>query len=284
MKKTIAYLIIILLVAYGCLSVLSADKEYAAEKLFYQANRINQKIALNPDVAPPQMLAQVEAKLESIIKGYPKTNVAKVAYLAKAEFYLLHKKYSQALSVVDEIHKVYAQDAGLLSTSQFVRGNIYEKKGDWPSALKEYNQLRESAKDSFLARQMPLYIGDYYRRNGKEEAAQQAYAEAAVFYAKLEQDHRKTPLGYEASGYLVQTYLNMKRYAEAGATIENTLNNYPAEATFGQYYPLVEFIFVKQLKEPQRAVAIFTQIKAQTGNKVFKKILENKIQSLQSSK
>ena len=87
MKKIIVILIAILVVAYIGLYAVSRDREHAAEKLYFKATKSYGKIRENPEVAPPAMLLSVRARLDEIIRRYPKTNVAKQARLNMAELY-----------------------------------------------------------------------------------------------------------------------------------------------------------------------------------------------------
>ena len=175
MKKTLLILISVLIVVYIVLSVLGADKEYAAERLLYQAAKSYEKIAVNPDVVPPAMFAAIEKRFQRIPERYPKTNAAKAARIALAEFYAFNKKYDKSIDVLNAIINSSAQDPVLLSRAHFLKGNVYERRHQADKAVAEYEILRDKHKETLLGFQAPLYIGDCYSKNGKGAEAAKAY-------------------------------------------------------------------------------------------------------------
>ena len=282
MKKTIFLLISVLIIVYIILSILSLGGEYAAEKLLHRAVKINERIAANPDVVPPALFMAVERNLEGIIKRFPNTKTAKAARLALAEFYVTHKKFDGALLVLDGIINSNVEDRVMLSKAHFLKGNVYEKQNQWSKALVEYKTLRDEYKETSLGLQAPIYIGNYYRSNGRDAEAAKTYNEAVIFYEKLERQNRGKTLGYLASNFLMQSYVNLRKYEEAGKVIENAIDNYPSKLTYLQHAPNVETIFVKILKNPQKAIKIYEKIKEKTDDDKFKEFLEKKINALSS--
>jgi len=287
MKKIILTLIIILIAVYAAFSLLGIGGEYAAEKLFYRAMKANEKIVINPDVAPPKLLASVENNLQKILKKYPDSNTAKGARMALSEFYLYRKKYDEAFSILNAVIdtedvKTESKDIAMLSKAHFYKGIIYEQQNQWGNALKEYTILRDEYTATALGLQIPLYIGRYYKEKGETAEADKAYNEAARFYEELERNNRGKVLGYAASTLLGQTYMTLEQYEQAGKVVEDTINNYPADQTFAQQLPLAESIFVKMLKRPEKAVEIYKYVQEKTNNKELKEILKKKIGELES--
>lgn len=282
MKKIILALIAILIVIFAVLSVLSPDKEYAAEKLFYCAMKTNSKIAANPDVAPPALLASVESDLKRLIVKYPESNVAKPANWALAEFYLIHKDYGKALSAAEDILEKYKDDAATASAAQFLKGVVYEREGEWPKALVEFKTLQDKYTVTQLGLQAPLYIANYYNAKGEEAKAEDAYARARSFYEKMEREYTGKNIGYAASMLMIQTCLNSGDYERAGQAIESTLGKYPAPVTFRQLLPHVDPVFIEKLGQPERAIAIYRSITEKTKDEGAIKALQEKIDSLES--
>jgi tetratricopeptide (TPR) repeat protein len=282
MKKTILTLILILIAVYIVLSILGSRGEYAAEKLFYRAMKANEKIVVNPDVAPPKLLTSVENDLHKLLEKYPNSNTAKSARMALADFYVMRKKYDKALSTVDDIIKTAEKDASVLSKARFFKGNIYEKQDKWEKALKEYTILRDEYADTPLGVQMPLYIGKYYTAKSKEAEANKAYGEAVLFYEKLEKENKGKMIGYVALTLLRETYMAMGDYEKAGGVIENTINEYPAPLTFAQQLPYAELIFVNTLKRPEKAIEIYKSVIEKTKDKQLIEILQKKISQLEA--
>lgn len=284
MKKTISILIAVLIGVCAMLAVLGSSAEYAAEKLFYKAMKINKKIAMNPDVAPPALLASVENNLTKLLKKYPKTDMAKTARIALAEFYISNKIYDKALSTANAVLNAYDKDVTVASTAQFLKGVIYEKQNQWDKALREYTILRDKYPNTQLGIQVPLYVGRYYTGKGMDAEANAAFNEAGAFYERIERENKGNMLGYIASTLLMQAYLNLKRYDEAGRVVEETIKNYPSPTTLVQLLPYVDLIFVKTLKKPEKAIGIYKDVKERTRDAKLAKFLEKRIEKLETKK
>lgn len=284
MKKIMLVLILVLVLTGLALSILGSGGEYAAERLLYRALKNNQKILINPEVAPATMLASIENDLQGILKKYPKSETAKQAYIKLAEFYIANKKYDKAIAILNVIMELYDKNQAVLSTAQFLKGATYEKQGEWDSALREYVTLRNKFPTTQLGLQVPIYIGRYYVRRGKQAEAEEAYKEAVTFYEKLEGDNSGEMLGYAASMLLLQTYLNLKNHEEAGRVVKETIYNYPSSMALIQLLPYVELIYVKILKKPESAMEIYNYVKDKTDDAKLKKFLQKKIGELEAKK
>lgn len=248
MKKVIFILASLLISAYiFLLIIVSGDKEYKAEKLFYRAVKIIKKIEMNPDAAPPAMVLSVEKDLRTILERYQKTKIAKAAQITLTEFYVSNKNYDKAIDTLDALIGEDSQDKFVLGGAHFLKGHIYEKQNQPDKALKAYN-------------------------------------DAITLYEKIEKENRGSPIGYMASTYLLQAYTNLKKYKEAGKVIEDTINNYPSNLTYMQYLPKVEVIFVERLNSPEKAIEIFRGVKEKTADDKLIKFLENRISTLSAPK
>ncbi len=280
MRKTVYVLISILAAVYFVLSVLGSGSEYAAERIFYRAMKMSARITANPDVVPPKLLEQVESNLKRLLEKYPKAEIAKTADVTLVEFYIYNKKYGEALSKLDSIIKTYNKTPILLATAHFLKGQVYEKQDKWTKALKEYDIVRDDYTGTELGIRIPLYIAKYYAGKGRDSDARQAYNDAALFYEKLERDNSNKMLGYIASTLLIQAYMSAENYEEAGKALEETVNKYGNGRTILQLLPQTEEIFVKKLKQPERAIEIYKGVIEKTKNEKLKKFLEKKISQL----
>ncbi|MFC1631402.1 tetratricopeptide repeat protein [Candidatus Omnitrophota bacterium] len=280
MKNTVLILITILLVVAGALTWITSGAEYAAEKLFYQAMKINQEIAVNPDVAPPFMIDRVENKLKKLLERYPNTRTAKQANLSLIEFYLGNKKYEQAISAAEGTLEKYGQDRSFASRVQFLKGVAYEQQGQWPQALEEFLILRDEYTKTFLGLGIPLYIGEYYTTKGNDAQAAQAYQEAIGFYTRLENENKGQASGYAAINLLMRAHLILEQYEQAGVVLEKIISEYPKLRVFVQQIPSIEAIFIKKLNKPEKALQLYENIKVKTDNEKVIKFLDGRIEAL----
>jgi len=285
MKKTVVILISILIAVYFLLVIISANDEYAADKLFYQAMRVNEKIILNPDVAPPGMLSDVETPLQMILMRYPECDVAKDAHLSLAEFYLVHKKYNQAIAASSAIVDKYAKDEIILTTKgHFIKGSAYEKQDKWQKALAEYTILRDKYPNTPLGVSIPLYIGEYYKRDKKYAQSERAYNEAALCYEMFLRKNEDEKLGYMAVNFLMADYVELKQWEEAARVLEKAIDDYPRPHMLVQQLPKIELIFIKKLNKYDEAIGLYTKINTQIKDPKVTAFIDEKIKDLEAQK
>jgi len=284
MRDTTLILIAVLMAVAGMLALATSGADYAAEKLFYQAMKAHREIALNPDVVPPGMLSRVERNLQTILQRYPKSKTAKVAHLVLAEFYFNNKEYEQAIASLDIIIDTYSDDVPTLSKAHFLKGNSYEKQNQWDRALREYITLRDKYTNTPLALQVPLYIGSYYKGKKRYTQANQAYHEATIFYKKIERENSTKPRGYAAASLLLQAYIELGEYEQAGKTVEDIINNYPQLIVLVQQVVNIDSIFIKKLNKHEKAIELYKLIKTKTKNPELKGALDKKIEFLRGQK
>ena len=283
MKKYIYILIVILFAAYLGFFLLNSKGEYRAEKLFYSAAQIKDKIASNPDVIPPALFSSAEKKLKTICEKYPKSKLAMPSRIMLIELYTLNKEHDKAIAVLDTILDTPKQSRDVLSNAHFAKGNIYEKQEKWDDALAQYQLLRNELNDTLHGLQMPLYIGDFHSRIKKQAQANEAYDNAVVFYKKIAVEDKGKVLGYMASALLEESYMRLGKFEEAGKAAQDTLNNYASSLTYMQYLPKIDFIYVKTLNNPSKAVDIYKGIMHKTNDPKLKKQLAKRIENLNFS-
>lgn len=284
MKKTILLLVVILIGLFIVLAILGSRGEYAAEKMYYDAARVAEKIAANPDVVPPKSIDYIERKLKTLLKKFPNTEVAKTVDIKLAEFYIAFKKYDLAIAQLDAVVKKHAKNKTMLSMAYFLKGLAYERQDKWADALKQYEIVRDNYTETQVGLQVPVYIGNYYMAKGREADARQAYGEAIQFYTKLEKDNSGKPLGYMAALYVIQAYMRADNFEAAAVEVEKDIDKYYSPMTLVHLLPLVENIIVAKLNNPEKAIAIYKSILAKSKDQKLNIALEKRIKQLSEKK
>jgi len=280
MRKIVIILIVVLVLAYMGLSLVSRDKEYAAEKAFYATTKKLNEISRNPDVVTPAMYDSIEVGLEEIIKKYKETKTVPFSYIRLAEVYIADKKYDNAILTLNNFIEAGNKNVALLARAHFLKGVSYERQGQWQSALKEFHILRDKYTDTPLGIQIPAYIADHYEREKEPEKAKVAYAEAISFYTSLEERNKGTMLGYAAATMKTEIYYKIGQYEDAGKSIEYTIMNYPSEIAITQQLPYIQEIYLKALKRPDKVIELYEYIITITENEKLKTALRGQIKRL----
>lgn len=277
-RKVIFLIIAILAAVFVVLSILNIGSEYTAERLLYKTMSTYDTLPLLPHESYFGKQTFVEDNLRSIITKFPKGNSAKAAYLNLATLYMETKKYDEAISVTDEIMKKYGMDSFISSRAQFIKAVSYEKKGKWKKALEELTTLQHKYPETRFGLQVPFYVVRYYVENKKTAEANKSGEEAIAYYNEVKKEYKGKGFGYLASDLLMQTYITLKRYEEAGRALQNTFANYPVAP---QQLPYVELIFVDTLERPETAVTIYKFLLTKTKDAKLKNFLRERIKELE---
>jgi len=278
MLKTLLVTAVILVIISVTLSALGQRSEYIAEKLMYQASSKYDTIISNPDVVPPAMIKYVEGNLKKVIEKFPEGRTARLAHLKLVEVYFANKKYDEALLLTDNMLTKYSDEAVLSSKAQLTRAAVYESKGNWARAEQELVVLQERYANTPIGLRAPYYIASYYKRSGDEQQVDRVLNEAVKFYANLKEEHQGSQLGYESSSKLMETYLNLKRYEEAGKAIKGLIEEYPGSATVLKHSAYIDIIFVDKLQDPEEAIEIYQYGIEHAGNDKIRQYFQKKIE------
>lgn len=279
-RKVILLMIITLAVSFGALKVINIGSEFTAEKLLYKTLDVYKNIPFGADEQFLGMQMQVEGNLKSIISRFPGGDATKAAHLNLAGLYLEVEKYNEAISVADEILSKYKNDTHAASRAQFIKGVSYERKGKWSRALDEFKILQKNYPKTKLSLEIPLYILRHYKRGGETDQLNKRTQRVIIYYDRIISKYKGSPLGYYAGNMLVQTFMVLDRYEEAGSVLKNMIVVYPEMLAVRQL-PYVELIFVKTLKKPEEAIEIYRYIMVKTKDHKLKKFLEAKIDELE---
>lgn len=278
MLKTLFIASLILVLAAGTLSLLGQNSEYIAERLMHKATVNYSVVISNPDVVPPGMIEHTKDSLKYIIEKFPESRVAKLAHLKLIGVYFGNRQYDEMLLLTDTILKRYNDDAVLSSKAQFSKAAVYETKGEWSRAEQELKVLGDKYANTPLGLRAPYYIAAYYNKKGNQKEVERALNEALVFYGNLKEQYAGSSLGYEASTKLMETYLNLKQYEDAGEAIKELIKEYPGSSTVLKHLAYIDLIFLQRLQAPDEAIEIYQHGIEHAGNDKIREYFQKKIE------
>ncbi len=274
----------VLLAVFVVLSLFGWNSEYAAERSLHNTLEKLRAIEKNPDVAPPKVLASIEDGLKEVLRKFPGTGPARIAYPKLAEMYVKDGKYDEAIALSDEILKNEHDNIALVSKAYFFKAVCYEKKDQWDKALVELRILQGKYVNTPLGLQTPFYIANHHLRASNMDKSRKYFDEAIAFYRGLMTEHKGTALGYAASDLLVQVYIYIGEAAKAGEIVESIISEYPTGIALVNQVPYIELIFVKTLKNTDKAVELYNEMIKKSDDDRVKKYLEAAIKRIKPEK
>ena len=285
MKKLLISLSSILVGIFIILSLLDQNGEYNAEKMIWKANQKFFELAKDPNSIPDKTFLQLDKQYELIANRFPNSPLAKKAYISIARMYLVKKDYPTVRNKVQIIFKKYPKDAAIGSEATSLIGRSYELSGDWPNALRIYNDLMEKYPKTEIGLNVPLYIANYYQINKFAANAQQAYDTAIVYYKKTVSNDPNPFIQFKSLGLLANCYFFKKMWREGVTTLGELLVKYPS-GEFLSFHEIdlllktINTISVTQLKDYDLPIQIYQNFITQHPNHGLNKLLKKIITAL----
>jgi len=216
-----------------------------------------------------------------LIHNYPKNENLGQVYLAKGGIYIQQNNYNKARAEFKFIVDNFPKDANTCIQAQMAIGKSYELENNWLKALNEYQWVFENYQGHPQVLDIPLYIANYYKMQGEKELAHSSYETAAKKYQQLIDKFPQTPVASLANDYLATSYVNLERWQEACLTLEELVKmKLPAQKQVNAYLALGG-IYDEKLHHPQKAIAIYKQLKQTYPELPFVSDIDERIKKLQ---
>lgn len=255
MKKATLIFCLTLIGLYGILGCFVSKKDpYLAEKRFWKAGALAQRIVANPETTPPLLFRKARQNFQELIKDYAHNTVlVQESLLSTGGLFIHEKKFQEARDLLAQA-KLDHPNKHFHVRAQFLIGFSYEKEGDWETAVEEYHALMEKYPEHQLALQTPLYIARHDLRQDTTKGLE-SYREAAHFYRRVITKYPKgSPIGYLALSYMLTGYHEQKDWGRSFEVVREIVINYPR--VLKDYVPMIEGLS-HRLKDSERAIALF---------------------------
>lgn len=269
MKRKIFIFLFCLGLSGGCSREGSILPRYKAEKAFFKAGKLYQRILINPalsqkedynrTIAAYRKVTDFESQDEEL-KG-----LAIKARLKIAQLYLAQKDYPQ---VIDEYQKVLEksdQDPDLQASVRLSIAQIYEEMGDLQKAIKEYRDLAQSCFASSIGRRpqkellpVPLQVPRLYRRLGKR--AEDEYGWARGLYQGIVARWPQSPIALLAQNQIATSYADQGEWVKANDALDRIVKEYPQSPLLPQILYTIGNIYAERLSSPNQALFTYQRI------------------------
>ena len=156
----ISGIILIAAVYFGYSAYRSHQENQAHDKYFSSQEQSDQ--------------AQKLKQLEGLVRDYPGTQGAHLAMISIANVYYQKKEFPKAITY----YQMALEKGGFQEdTVTLIKENLayaYEEKGDYPSAVKTYNEITQG-KETFQKEEAMMSLARVYQKMGKKDEAKKTY-------------------------------------------------------------------------------------------------------------
>lgn len=289
MKRSLITFAWVLAAIYVIFSLLDSKGEYAVEQKLFAANQKFTQITKDPQSVPDQAYADLAKQYQKIIDEHSGSVLAPKAQVLLGRLYLVKKDYAVAREKFAEVFKKYPDKMELCAEAASGIGKTYESAGDWPNALKSYQELINKYTTTEIGMNAPVYIANHYAKNNMQTQAQASFNDALLHYQALESAHAGTPIELRSLKMQADCYLFQKRWAEAIDTFGKLLSRSakqkrltPQQAT--TLIKTINTLSGTQLKDYGAPVRIYKQFIAENPQHGLNAILEKTIKVFEAMK
>jgi len=267
LKRIFLIILIPLSLLAGCSRESSILPRYKAEKAFFKAGKLYQRILINPALAQKDDYNRTIEAYRKVIgfqgQGKELRDLATRARLKIAQLWLGQKDYLQAIA---EYRQVWEENTGNPNLQALVGLSIaqtYEEMGDLQTSIKEYTKLAQSylaagEKPQKELLSVPLKVPRLYRRLGKR--AEGKYGWARGLYQGIVAHQPESPLALLAQNQIALSYADQGEWKKAADALEQIVRQHPQSPLLPQVLFTAGNIYSQRLSSPERALQTYQRI------------------------
>ncbi|MBD3287226.1 tetratricopeptide repeat protein [candidate division KSB1 bacterium] len=249
---------------------------YTIEKMFYKAERAQQNILINPDIATKSDYAAAEEAYRDIIIefGYkanrPKEvrNYVRQSWMAIGKLCRLQQEHAKAIEVYQEIIKKASGDKELCAIAQFAIANSQERMGMIDDAIASYQKLVDEYSpvlaDTLLPNidilQTPNYIARIYRQQNKNILAEEQYEKSRRYLQRIIQKYPQSMVSLAAQDEIANSYLEQEKWQKGVQVLDETIRRYQSGFNVFNLMLKLGSLYEHELGQRQKALYMYQRI------------------------
>ena len=211
---------------------------YVAEKLLWEAGKLNRARILNPDLNTPQMRERIAAQYREVIRTFPapegdpsalsdeEAEIARItgrSRLALAALLEHEEDLDAAVRLYASVRDSYAFSRELSVDASLALAAVEVKAGRWPEAVLAYDRMLErwppavgpdAVPDGRILR-APMNVAIVYRVEGDLESSAARFDDAREYYGRWAAEWPGTPTGELAMSLTAESLMHEERWVEA---------------------------------------------------------------------
>ncbi|MFC1809020.1 tetratricopeptide repeat protein [Candidatus Omnitrophota bacterium] len=258
-SHVVAFIVFVILVITAIVYLNNfSSKDYLVEKYSVLAQTRLQRM---------DILASSDEAIESVIDAFrkaiaynPVSGKAGLIHFNIARIYVMRKNYDKAMEELKKVSLNFARNSKLGSEAQFQVGRIYEVQGKWDEAVSAYKKVHEDYALTQRGLYVPLYIAEQYKKMGKEEEAQEAYANALKKYEKLIGELGNITQTAILVNYVALTYASQGMWDPAVEKWEEILLKYPESPLVARTLLILGEMYANQLGNKEKAIEKYNRV------------------------
>jgi TolA-binding protein len=248
-----ALLLLMITMAGGC-------GNYRAERTYWKINQQHQNVILHPADASEKEFQLTVARMKKVIDENPAWDKSADIQLLIGQMYAARRDIDNAREELLKVVMNYSDHSELSAQAQFLIGALYEQRKEDGKALQQYNEIIGRYPETLIGMKMPLYIAQYYERNGMTDDSREAYLRAIRGYQSLVDMNPYSDNVTMINDFIVLAYLHLGQQDEALETLKRFVERYPKSKAAAMALYKMAHLYSSLYKQPEKAVAMYQRV------------------------
>lgn len=251
----------------------AVQQQYEAEKLFYRANKLFQKLLINPRIASESDYEKTIHAYDSILNQFDHQtrnpsilSIIKTSYLNVARLWTLRGEFAKASQTYEAFLKNYPDDGDLSLFAHFANAssnerifNVNKTFSEYETIIKKFGNIQDPMDPNVKVLTLPLALARLKTKAGEtsRKTRQDLYRSAENYYLSLMRKTPDTTVAFYAAVFLASIYADEGRWYNVIDLLENTIQAYPNREEIPNLRLTLGNVYLSGLGNTKKALQIF---------------------------
>jgi tetratricopeptide (TPR) repeat protein len=265
---------------------------YRAEKMLWNATKLQRAITENPELATDEMRALIVEKYELIIAEFPPpeaahesdlsmdalvtTSISGRSRIILAGLLAAEDRRDESAELLASVRDEYRAVRPLAVEAALSLASLHEASGDWEAAVAEFDLLVEnwppayedgSGPDARILR-TPMRKATGFMLRGQESLAAAAFNEARSYWRHWEEEWPGSVTAIAAASLVAESFSVEQRWGDAVDAYEKFDDVYGDEGNRAALWLTVADIYMERLERTAEARVYYEKVSVTYGGEI----------------
>jgi tetratricopeptide (TPR) repeat protein len=191
------------------------------------------------------------------LETYPEHRLAASARLGLGTALFSQGQFENARMEISTIGEDFSASDAIKAKADYLGALCLEKEGRWERALGEFQYIAAEYPATAWGMEAVTHVAEYYKANGNERLAAEAFKDADEHYRKLMDLYEaRVGIAARAMSYLARSLTLQEKWEDAADVLSSLAVRYPGTAEgYSSYLPAAD-ILAGKLNRPAEAAAL----------------------------
>lgn len=254
----------------------SLSRQFETEKLFFQAQKVTDRIMINPRIAAPADFSEAIAFFRQVVRKADElpdnswlSSLRKRSLASVAQLEVMQEHIEAAVEAYQEILKRFPADDEIAVAARLGLALLYERSFDYRDAVENYAVLLPSLlskidpenPQTYLLT-IPFQFARLHRLDADQHRAVSAYEQAAEIYEQIIHKWPHAKVAIQATNFLVTILADLGKWDRLDRVLDEQIQKYQRSEFLPQFLYLKAQLMHSRLTQPDLALNLLQELMA----------------------